>query len=168
MVLFEKNCLLFTIKHMMCSFLITLHFFAINRMSTCSNDCNVCGKNFKRLESHLSQNLACKSYYMSRCVNAAATVAPNIPNDSNHVNTSHVLQGASQSCLNLRSPSMYESHWILQLCNESSTRLHNADNNINWDGPDDKMQMIQEIMQIWRKLTKTFANVTMLWCSNLD
>jgi hypothetical protein len=27
-------------------------------------------------------------------------------------------------------------------------RLHNANNNINWDGPDDKMQMIQEIMQI--------------------
>jgi hypothetical protein len=27
-------------------------------------------------------------------------------------------------------------------------RLHNADNDINWDGPDDKMQMIQEIMQI--------------------
>ena len=92
-------------------------------MSTCSNDCNVCGKHFKRLESHLSQNLACKSYYMSRCVNAAATVAPNIPNDSNHVNTSHVLQGASRSCLNLRSPSTFESHWILQLCNESSTPI---------------------------------------------
>jgi hypothetical protein len=45
--------------------------------------------------------------------------------------------------------------------------LHNADNNIDWDGPDDKMQMIQAIMQIWRKLTKTFANVTILWCSNL-
>jgi hypothetical protein len=27
-------------------------------------------------------------------------------------------------------------------------RLHNADNNINWDGSDDNMQMIQEIMQI--------------------
>jgi len=92
-------------------------------MSTCSNDCNVCGKHFKRLESHLSQNLACKSYYMSRGVNAAATVAPNIPNDSSHVNTSHVLQGASRSCLNLRSPSTYESHWILQLCNESSTPI---------------------------------------------
>ncbi len=46
-------------------------------------------------------------------------------------------------------------------------RLHNADNDIDWDGPDDKMQMIQAIMQIWRKLTKTFANVTILWCSNL-
>jgi hypothetical protein len=45
--------------------------------------------------------------------------------------------------------------------------LHNADNDINWDGSDDKMHMIQDIMQIWRKLTKTFANVTMLWCSNL-
>ena len=45
--------------------------------------------------------------------------------------------------------------------------LHNADNDINWDGHDDKMQMIQEIMQIWRKLTKAFANVPMLWCSNL-
>jgi hypothetical protein len=45
--------------------------------------------------------------------------------------------------------------------------LHNADNKFNWDGPDDKMQMIQEIMQKWRKLTKTFANVPMLWCSNL-
>ena len=50
-------------------------------------------------------------------------VAPNIPNDSSHVNTSHVLQGASRSCLNLRSPSTYESHWILQLCNESSTPI---------------------------------------------
>jgi hypothetical protein len=28
-------------------------------MSTSSNDCNVCGKHFKRLESHVSQNLAC-------------------------------------------------------------------------------------------------------------
>jgi hypothetical protein len=28
--------------------------------------------------------------------------------------------------------------------------LHNADNDINRDGCDDKMQMIQEIMQIWR------------------
>ncbi len=37
--------------------------------------------------------------------------------------TSHVLQGASRSCLNLRSPSTYESHWILQLCNESSTPI---------------------------------------------
>jgi uncharacterized Fe-S radical SAM superfamily protein PflX len=45
--------------------------------------------------------------------------------------------------------------------------LNNANNNINWDAPDDKMQMIQEIMQIWRKLTKTFANVPLLWCSNL-
>jgi hypothetical protein len=45
--------------------------------------------------------------------------------------------------------------------------LHNANNDINWDGPDDKMQMIQAIMQIWQKLTKTFANVTMLWCSSL-
>jgi hypothetical protein len=28
-------------------------------------------------------------------------------------------------------------------------RLHNADNDIDWDGPgDDKMQMIQKIMQI--------------------
>jgi hypothetical protein len=46
-------------------------------------------------------------------------------------------------------------------------RLHNANNNINWDGPDGKMQMIQETMQIWRKLTKTFANVPMLWCRNI-
>jgi hypothetical protein len=29
------------------------------------------------------------------------------------------------------------------------------------------MQMIQEIMQNWLKLTKTFANAPMLWCSNL-
>jgi hypothetical protein len=27
-------------------------------------------------------------------------------------------------------------------------RLHNADNNINCDGSDDKMQMMQEIMHI--------------------
>jgi hypothetical protein len=73
-------------------------------MSTC-NDCNVCGKHFKSLESHLSQNLACKSYYMSCGVNAAATLAPNIPNIS-----SHVLQGASRSRMNLRSLSTYESH----------------------------------------------------------
>ncbi len=79
-------------------------------MSTYNNDCNVCGKHFKRLESHLSQNLAGKSYYMSRGVNAAATVAPNIQNDSSHVNTSHVLQGASCRCLKLRSPSTFESH----------------------------------------------------------
>jgi hypothetical protein len=26
--------------------------------------------------------------------------------------------------------------------------LHDADNNINWDEPDNKMQMIQEIMQL--------------------
>jgi hypothetical protein len=26
--------------------------------------------------------------------------------------------------------------------------LHDADNDINWDGPDDKMQVIQKIMQI--------------------
>jgi hypothetical protein len=45
--------------------------------------------------------------------------------------------------------------------------LHDADNDINWNGPDDKMQVIQKIMQIWWKLTKTFANVPMLWCSNL-
>jgi hypothetical protein len=50
---------------------------------------------------------------MSHGVNAAATVAPNIPNDSSHVNTSYVLQGASCSRRNLRSLSMYESHWIL-------------------------------------------------------
>ncbi len=42
-------------------------------MSTCCNDCNVCGKHFKRLESHLSQNLVCESCYMSRGVNAAAS-----------------------------------------------------------------------------------------------
>jgi hypothetical protein len=76
-------------------------------MATC-NDCIVCGKHFKRLEAHLSQNFACKSYNMSRGVNAAATVAPNIPNDSSHVNTSHVLQRTSCGCLNLRSPSTYE------------------------------------------------------------
>jgi uncharacterized Fe-S radical SAM superfamily protein PflX len=45
--------------------------------------------------------------------------------------------------------------------------LFDADNNINWDGPDDKMRKIHEIMQIWRKSTKTFANVPLLWCSNL-
>ncbi len=45
--------------------------------------------------------------------------------------------------------------------------LHDADNNINWDEPDNKMQMIQEIMQLWQKLTKIFANVPLLWCSNL-
>jgi hypothetical protein len=71
-------------------------------MSTC-NDCKFCGKHFKRLESRVSQNLAC--YNMSRGVNAAATVAPNIPNIS-----SHVLQGASRSRMNLRSLSTYESH----------------------------------------------------------
>jgi hypothetical protein len=26
--------------------------------------------------------------------------------------------------------------------------LHDADNDINWNGPDDKMQVIQKIMQI--------------------
>jgi hypothetical protein len=33
-------------------------------------------------------------------------------------------------------------------CVHSAPQLHNANNYINWDGPDDKMQMIQEIMQI--------------------
>ena len=66
-------------------------------MSAC-NDCNVCGKYFKRLESHVSQNLACISYNMSRGVNAAATVSPNIPNESSHVNTNQpcVARGFSQ------------------------------------------------------------------------
>jgi hypothetical protein len=41
--------------------------------STC-NDCKFCGKHFKRLESRVSQNLACY-YNMSHGVNAAATVA---------------------------------------------------------------------------------------------
>ena len=60
-------------------------------MSTC-HVCDVCGKSFKRLESHLSQNLACKSYYLSR-VNAAA--ASTIPNDAD-VNTSNALQGTNR------------------------------------------------------------------------
>ena len=50
----------------------------------------------------------------------------------------------------------------------NSPGLRDADHDINGDdGPDDEMQIIQEIKQIWRKLTKTFANVPMLWCSNL-
>lgn len=76
-------------------------------MSTC-HDCNVCGKSFKRLESHLSQNLACKSHYMSR-VNAAAA-APTIPNDAD-VNTGHEVssQGSSPT---LRSGKSYsKSPW---------------------------------------------------------
>ena len=60
-------------------------------MSTC-HACDVCAKSFKRLESHLSQNLACKSYYLSR-VNAAA--ASTIPNDAD-VNTSNALQGTNR------------------------------------------------------------------------
>lgn len=68
-------------------------------MSTSSNDCACCGKSFKRLESHLAQNLGCKSYYMLSSGKAsAATVAPAIPKDG-RVNTSNV------SSLNLRSTS---------------------------------------------------------------
>ncbi len=111
MVLFEKIAC-FSQSNTCVHFSSLFTYLQSTGMSTW-NDCNVCGKHFKRLESHLSQNLAFKSYYMSCGVNAAATVAPNIPNDSSHVNTSHVLQGASCSYLNLRSHSTYETHWIL-------------------------------------------------------
>ena len=57
-------------------------------MPTCE-DCLVCGKNFKRLQSHLSQNLSCQSYYLSR-VNAAAA-APSVASNADDVNTTNVL-----------------------------------------------------------------------------
>ena len=63
--------------------------------STTNNACSVCGKSFKRLQSHLAQNLACKSYYVSHVNAAARTVAPTIPNDSD-VNTTHTLQGTNR------------------------------------------------------------------------
>ncbi len=85
---------------------------------------------------------------MSRGVNAAATVAPTVPNGSSHVNTSHVLQAAARSCLNLRSPSTYESDRILQLCNEASTLIAQCRQRSQLGWMNDKMQMIQEIMQI--------------------
>ena len=62
-------------------------------MSTSTNAFAVCGKSFKNLQSHLAHSLACQSFYMSR-VNAAAIVAPTIPNDS-VVNTTNALQGAN-------------------------------------------------------------------------
>ena len=80
-------------------------------MSTC-HDCNVCGESFKRIESHLSQNLAGKSYYLSR-VNAAAE--PTVPNDAD-VNTTSVLQGTNRcTCPSLRSSSS-RSHAVRDCC----------------------------------------------------
>ena len=64
-------------------------------MSTSNACCAVCGKSFKRLQSHLAHNLACKSYYMLR-VNAVATEAATIPNDGK-MNTTKVSQGARSS-----------------------------------------------------------------------
>jgi hypothetical protein len=64
-------------------------------MSPCNACCAVCGKSFKRLQSHLAHNLACKSYYMLR-VNAVATEAATIPNDGK-MNTTKVSQGARSS-----------------------------------------------------------------------
>ena len=102
-------------------------------MSTC-HVCDVCGKSFKRLESHLSQNLACKSYYLSR-VNAAA--ARNIPNDAD-VNTTNVLQGRNRCTRpNLRSSaarshSVRESGAIVResddpLCDDDLNEVDNKD-----------------------------------------
>ncbi|KAI2491070.1 hypothetical protein MHU86_23514 [Fragilaria crotonensis] len=65
-------------------------------MSMSTNACAVCGKSFKRLQSHLAQNLACKSFYMSRVNAASATVAPTIPNDS-IANTTNASQGGNRS-----------------------------------------------------------------------
>ena len=107
-------------------------------MSTC-HDCNVCGKSFKRLESHLSQNLACKSHYMSRvnaAAAAAAAAAPAIPNDAD-VNTTNVLRGTN-SCTrpNLRSSSsrshsVHESGAIVRevedLCDDDLNEVDNED-----------------------------------------
>ncbi|KAI2512006.1 hypothetical protein MHU86_2294 [Fragilaria crotonensis] len=72
---------------------ILLNCFWIS-MSVSTNACAVCGKSFKRLQSHLAQNLACKSFYMSRVNAAAATVAPTIPNDSIE-NTTNASQGGN-------------------------------------------------------------------------
>ena len=105
-VLFEKNAC--------CSQSNTcVHFSSLftssqsTGMSTC-NFCNVCGKYFKRLESHVSQNFACKSCLVVSMQQqqwhrtSQMTAAMWTP-------TSHVLQGASRSCLNLRSLSTWKS-----------------------------------------------------------
>ena len=78
----------------------------------------VCGKSFKRLQSHLAQNLVCKSYYML-CANALATEAPNIPNKAKMSST----KGANHcTYLNLRS-SLCKSSVVVR---EVGDPLHNA------------------------------------------
>jgi hypothetical protein len=102
-------------------------------MSTC-HFCDICGKSFKRLESHLSQNFECNSYYLSR-FNAAA--APTIPNDAD-VNTTNVLQGKNRcTCPHLRSSSA-RSHSVCEsgaivreakdpLCDDALNEVDNED-----------------------------------------
>jgi hypothetical protein len=136
-------------------------------MSTCSNDCNICGKHFKRLESHFL-----KIWY----VNHSTCLVVSMQQQQWHPMSrmTAAMWTPAMCCKGLLAVA-----WIYgvllrmkvikfySFVMNPAPRLHNADNDLNWDGCDDKMQMIQEIMQIWRKLTKTFANVTMLSCSNL-
>ena len=91
-------------------------------MSTLTNACAVCGKSFKRLQSHLAHILACKSFYMSR-VNAAAIVAPTIPNDS-VVNTTNPLQGANRCTFPNSRTSLCESSATVR--GEAEDPLHNV------------------------------------------
>ena len=45
--------------------------------------------------------------------------------------------------------------------------MQDADKDVNGDGPDEELQMIQEIKQFWMKLSDNFANLPTLWYSNL-
>ena len=90
-------------------------------MLTSNACCAVCGKSFKRLQSHLAHNLACKFYCML-CVNAVGTEAPNIPN-KDKMNTTKVSQGANHRTFpNLRS-SLCKSSAIVR---EAGDLLHHA------------------------------------------
>ena len=124
---------LFRMKHL-CWFSLVFTSLQSTGMLT-YHVCNICGKSFKRLESLLSRNLACKSYYLSR-VNAAA--APFIPNNAN-VNSSKVLQGTNHCTRrpNLRSSST-QSHSVCEsgaivkevedpLCDDDLNEVDNED-----------------------------------------
>jgi hypothetical protein len=88
-----------------------------------SDHCVGCLKSFKRLLTHLAQNAECASHYAVHN-KSAATILSIVPNDD-HLNTSHVFEGATCSRLNVSSSSSCR----LLLGKESGTIFGEADNN---------------------------------------
>ena len=88
---------------------LLFHYSSVIHLSpqTSASDCCVgCKKAFKRHSTHLAQNAQRVSYYKAPHDKISVATKNTITNDSHaNITSSHVSQGATQSCLHLRSSS---------------------------------------------------------------